>query len=83
MQFKLNISTTLKQLLEQEDTDGDKRITVEDKGVKVFVLKDLDGNNSISIEGTYYLSNLLQELVLAMEANLDTVDTENIFEKYR
>ena len=81
MQFKLNISITLKQLLEREDTDGDKRITIEDSGPKVFVLKDLNGNNSVSIEGTYYLSNLLQELILAKEANLDTVETENIFEK--
>lgn len=80
MQFKLNISTTLKQLLEQEDTDGDKRITIEDNGPKTFVLKDLNGRNTVAIKGTYYLSNLLQELVLAKEDNHDRIDTEKIFE---
>jgi alpha,alpha-trehalase len=80
MQFKLNISTTLKQLLEQEDTDGDKRITIEDNGPKTFVLKDLNGSNTVAIKGTYYLSNLLQELVLAKEDNHDRIDTEKIFE---
>ena len=80
MQFKLNISTTLKQLLEQEDTDGDKRITIEDNGPKTFVLKDLNGSNTVAIKGTYYLSNLLQELVLAKEDNHNRIDTEKIFE---
>ena len=83
MQFKLNISTTLKQLLEQEDTDGDKRITIEDNGPKTFVLKDLNGSNTVAIKGTYYLSNLLQELVLAKEDNHNRIDTEkNIRNSY-
>jgi alpha,alpha-trehalase len=81
MQFKLNISIVLKQLLEQEDTDGDKRITIEDSGPKTFLLKDHDGKNTVSIEGNYYLSNLLQELILAREDGNDTISTKNIFEK--
>jgi len=79
--FKLDIEETLEELLKQEDTDGDKRITIEDKGPKAFVLKDLDGIKTVSIEGTYYLSNLLQELILAREAGKDTVNTKNIFEE--
>ena len=79
MQYKLDISATLKRLLEQEDTDGDKRITIEDKGPRTFLLKDLDGNNSVVVEGTYYLSNLLQELILAKEDNSNIINTENIF----
>ena len=41
MQFKLNIEKTLKDLLQQEDTDSDKKITIEDKGPRSFLLKDI------------------------------------------
>ena len=34
MIFKLNIEDTLDRLLKQEDTDGDKKLTIEDKGPK-------------------------------------------------
>ena len=81
MQFKLNIEKTLKELLQQEDTDGDKKITIEDKGPRSFLLKDIQSNNEIDIKGTFYLANLLQELILAKENNADTIDTNNIFEK--
>ncbi len=37
--LQLNISKTLAQLLLQEDTDNDKRITIEDKGIKKFILQ--------------------------------------------
>ena len=66
MKFRLNISQTLEALLSQEDTDGDKKITVEDKGPKRFLLKGEDGQ-SLVIEGTYHLSNLLQELAWAKQ----------------
>ena len=81
MQLKLNIYQTISDLLAREDTDGDKKITIEDKGPKSFVLKDLDGEKGITIEGTFYLSNLLQELILAKEKNSDIIDTDTIFEK--
>ena len=81
MQFKLNIEKTLKALLQQEDTDGDKKITIEDKGPRSFLLKDIQSNHKIDIKGTFYLANLLQELILAKEKNADTIDTNNIFEK--
>jgi len=36
--FQVEIENTLSQLLEQEDTDGDKKITIEDDGSKSFEL---------------------------------------------
>jgi alpha,alpha-trehalase len=70
MKFKLHINQTLSQLLAQEDTDGDKKITIDDKGPKSFLLEDVQGN-SIAIEGTYQLSNLLQELALAKKNSVE------------
>ena len=64
MIFHLNIESTLKKLIAQEDTDGDKKITIEDQGPKAFDLKSTDGI-TYTIKGTYPLSNLLQELVIA------------------
>ncbi len=66
MIFKLNIATTLQQLLKQEDTDGDKKITVEDDGPKLFSIFNSEGDTYV-ISGTYHLSNLLQELVIAQD----------------
>ena len=63
MHFELNIEDVLSTLLAQEDTDVDKKITVEDKGPKVFSLTSID-DTSHQIKGTYHLSNLLQELVI-------------------
>jgi len=48
--FQEKIDNTLNQLLEQEDTDGDKKITVEDRGSKVFKLTSKE-NNRYTIEG--------------------------------
>ena len=70
MKFKLHIRQTLEKLLAQEDTDGDKKITVDDKGPKCFLLENETGN-SVAIEGTYHLSNLLQELALSKKENTD------------
>ena len=66
-------------LLKQEDTDNDKRITVEDKGPKRIVLESEAG--PVIIEGTYFLSNLLQEIILAGEANKTWVESDLVFEK--
>ena len=81
MILKLDIESTISALLEQEDSDGDKKITIEDKGPKSFRLKDINGSKEITIEGTFYLSNLLQELILAKEQEKGTLDTNTIFEK--
>ncbi len=63
MIFHLDIEETLLALLNQEDTDGDKKITVEDKGPKSFEINSTEGV-SHTLNGTYHLSNLLQELVI-------------------
>ncbi|TDD96586.1 trehalase family glycosidase [Flavobacterium cellulosilyticum] len=78
MKISLYIDQAFRELLLQEDTDQDKRITVDDKGPKKFVLKS--STVEITIVGTYFLSNLLQELVLAKENNQDFIETESIFE---
>jgi alpha,alpha-trehalase len=78
MKLQLNIEQTIAQLLLQEDVDGDKRITIEDKGLKRFILNANAEN--IVVEGTYFLSNLLQELILAQEINSDCIETNTIFE---
>jgi alpha,alpha-trehalase len=81
MKFKLNINQTLQSLLAQEDTDGDKKITIDDQGPKSFLLEDENGN-SLQIEGTYHLSNLLQELALSKKSNSDfaEIDISEIIE---
>lgn len=71
--MKVLIQDTLNRLLAQEDTDGDKKITVEDKGPKVFELSS-DSGESHTIRGTYFLSNLLQELVIAKNEGHTTLD---------
>jgi len=69
MIFKLPIDSTMKNLLEQEDTDGDKKITVDDRGPKSFSITNTDGE-VVSIQGTFFLSNLLQELAFAKKQQL-------------
>jgi alpha,alpha-trehalase len=75
-------------LLDNEDTDGDRKITVHDpfvkgtdRGDKAFWFTSLDGTR-YEVAGTYYLSNLLQELTLLHESGHDTgwVRAEHIFE---
>ncbi len=53
----------LEQLIAQEDTDGDNKITIDDNGPKKFNFRTSEGDVH-TIEGTYYLSNLLQELAI-------------------
>ena len=82
MKFKLDIASTLSRLLQQEDTDGDKKITIEDRGPKAFNIPTTAGEE-YSVKGTYYLSNLLQELVLAKNNNqtVASIPIANIEEK--
>jgi alpha,alpha-trehalase len=68
--IRLRVTEHLHALLAQEDTDGDKRITVRDRGPRRY---PLDG---FTVEGTYALSNLLQELALAQEQGKDFVEVE-------
>ena len=78
MIISLPINEIFNLLLIQEDTDHDKRITIEDKGLKRFVIHS--ESEEIIVEGTYFLSNLLQELILAKEKNKNFIETENVFE---
>ncbi|MEW6702850.1 MAG: trehalase family glycosidase, partial [Bacteroidota bacterium] len=77
-----NVEENIKNLLLQEDTDKDNKITVEDEGPKKFNAVTTDGD-TIEITGTYYLSNLLQELVLAKESGnaIAEIAKSKIFEK--
>ncbi|CAI5755643.1 unnamed protein product [Candida verbasci] len=62
-----DVQATLKELLENEDTDNNCQITIEDTGPKVLRLGTANslGFNQKSVRGTYMLSNLLQELTIA------------------
>ncbi len=81
------VRPTLDSLIMKEDTDGDKKITIDDphipgtnKGNKRFTLTSLDGK-TYEVAGTYYLSNLLQALTLAKDEGIDTtlIDGSEIF----
>ncbi|ODV87524.1 glycoside hydrolase family 37 protein [[Candida] arabinofermentans NRRL YB-2248] len=65
--FISDIDETLEELLENEDTDGNCQITIEDSGPKVLKLGTANSNGfrQHDIRGTYMLSNLLQELTIA------------------
>ena len=82
MKFILNIDKVFQELLLQEDTDQDKKITKDDNGPKKFVLVDENTKQEVAIIGTYHLSNLLQELAQLKEANsvLGEVDLSRIQE---
>jgi alpha,alpha-trehalase len=68
--IKVNVQDTLSRLLAEEDTDDDKKITVDDRDVgggrgdKAFIVKS-DGR--FSVLGAYSLSCLLEELALARD----------------
>ncbi len=79
----INPTITLKSLLLQEDINGDNRITIEDKGPREFDVIEINGTKH-KIEGTYFLSNLLQELALAIKqgnTELATISLNYIYEK--
>jgi len=81
MIINVNIETCLAELLSQEDTDNDKKITIEDNGPKAFNVVSNSGESYI-IKGTYHLSNLLQELVIAKNKGLTEVDINtNVIEE--
>ncbi|KAI7907544.1 trehalase-domain-containing protein [Cokeromyces recurvatus] len=67
--FLIDVDATLTHILEQEDTDGDFQITINDLGPKTLSLGTADsgGYKRFQIRGNYMLSNLLQELALAKD----------------
>jgi alpha,alpha-trehalase len=84
---RVDVEQNIQRLLAEEDTDGDKKITIDDhfiegqRGDKKFHLADHKGK-MYEIEGTYHLSNLLQELTLSRTEHGGTalIDTQRIFE---
>jgi alpha,alpha-trehalase len=84
----VEVRTVLRQLLADEDTDGDLKITVDDpriagtdRGDKRFWFHAIGGAR-YEVAGTYELSNLLQELTLLKQRGADTATlrTDRIFE---
>ncbi|MGA1826216.1 MAG: trehalase family glycosidase [bacterium] len=85
--INVTIQKCIEQLLEEEDMDMDKKITIDDhflgnnRGDKKFFIEG-ENNQRYEIIGTYYLSNLLQELTLSQENGYFTIELnrEKIFE---
>lgn len=75
MNFKLHIETVLNSLIQQEDTSKNKRITIEDNGPKRFTITSVEGKEYV-VKGTYYLSNLLQELIIAKNQGLTSANIQ-------
>jgi alpha,alpha-trehalase len=73
--MRVVVEETFRRLLEQEDTDGDNQITVRDEGPKRFEVTGEDGSLFV-VEGTYPLSNLLQELALARDEGEGALDLD-------
>jgi alpha,alpha-trehalase len=71
--MRIPVEDTFRRLLDQEDTDGDNQITVKDEGPKRFVVTDEDAV-TYAVEGTYPLSNLLQELAFARDAGAEALE---------
>ncbi|MFD2517763.1 trehalase family glycosidase [Salinimicrobium flavum] len=63
-EFILQVDPTFEKLVAVADTDGDKKITIEDDLKSPFWMVSSEGD-SVKISETYYLSNLLQELAIA------------------
>lgn len=71
--YSIPVDETLSRLEKDEDTNQDKKITVDDTTDKVFNLKSLSGEN-IKIQSNYHLSNLLQILAEAKKNGQSTID---------
>ena len=71
-ELQLKIEETMPRLLVQIDTDGDKKITIEDEPKKPFLVP-LSAGDSVAIEEIYFLSNLLQELAIARAQEKDSL----------
>ncbi|GAA93898.1 hypothetical protein E5Q_00544 [Mixia osmundae IAM 14324] len=67
--FLIDVDTTMRLILEQEDTDGDFQISITDAGPKIIALGTATSNGfkSFDVRGTWMLSVLLQELALARQ----------------
>lgn len=86
--IKVDAAATRQRLVEEEDIDGDRKITVDDRqagvserGDKKFVVVDTEGGR-YEVSGNYQLSNLLQELSLACDRGLSisVIDPARVYE---
>ncbi len=86
--IEILVHPTLDSLVAKEDTDGDKKITIDDphipgtdRGSRRFWITSLDGKK-YEVAETYYLSNLLQALKLDEDEGKDTawIEGSEIFE---
>ena len=78
-----NTKKLLEDLLAKEDSIGNKKITIKDLGEKRINIP-LSNGNIKCIEGTYYLSNLLQELAIEIGKGNNketTISLDRIYEK--
>jgi alpha,alpha-trehalase len=85
----VDVRENFERLLEEQDADGDKKITIHDtfvqgsnRGDHRFWLNAMNGRR-YEVNGTYYLSNLLQELALKQRAGLEVapLDFEMVYEQ--
>lgn len=81
MQITIDVARELTQLLAQEDTTGNKQISIDDQGPKLYVVTDIHSNEKFTFSGSYHLANLLQEIAKLHIANqaIGTIDTEVVF----
>ena len=86
--IRVRVEETLDSLVQDEDTDNDRKITIDDphqggtpRGDKRFWLTSTGGRR-FEVAGTYYLANLLQELTLAKEEgrSIAVLEPGKIFE---
>jgi alpha,alpha-trehalase len=77
--IRILVHPTLDSLIAKEDTDHDKRITIDDphitgtdRGCKRFWITSLDGKK-YEVAETYHLANLLGDLRIAEDEGKDTV----------
>lgn len=70
-EFVVHVAATKQAILQQEDTNRDYQVTIEDTGPKTIRLGTLSSGGFIkySIHGTYMISSLLQELALASNSD--------------
>lgn len=76
--FAVRADSEMRRLLKTIDSDHDDRITILDKN-KTYWLEGTDGQRR-EVSGTYFQSNLLQELKLAVDLKRSSVSSERIFE---
>ncbi|PVV03751.1 hypothetical protein BB560_001763 [Smittium megazygosporum] len=80
----VDVEKVEKEMLKQEDTDGDFQITVMDSGPKLIRVPTLSslGHKKLEIKGTYMISNLLQEIGIAkkMGRKFIVIDTARLNE---